>query len=69
MGGGIGMFESTRETMRYLLGLAGPSGFGSSCTGEDVTQHIYSSNCSSDLTAIITGNLSLPLSTYLSLIV
>ncbi|CAL9192063.1 unnamed protein product [Musa hybrid cultivar] len=42
-----------RETLRYLLGVAGPSGFGSSCTGEQVTQGIYCSN-PSNLTAIIT---------------
>ncbi|CAL9072957.1 unnamed protein product [Musa textilis] len=42
-----------RETLRYLLGVAGPSGFGSSCTGEQVTQDIYCSNPST-LTAIIT---------------
>ncbi|XP_074570330.1 short-chain dehydrogenase TIC 32 B, chloroplastic isoform X1 [Curcuma longa] len=46
-----------RETLRYLLGLAGPSGFGSSVTAEQVSQDIYSSNpC--DLTAIITGSSS-----------
>ncbi|CAL9064726.1 unnamed protein product [Musa banksii] len=42
-----------RETLRYLLGVAGPSGFGSSCTGEQVTQDTYCSN-PSNLTAIIT---------------
>ncbi|XP_065048894.1 short-chain dehydrogenase TIC 32 B, chloroplastic [Musa acuminata AAA Group] len=46
-----------RETLRYLLGVAGPSGFGSSCTGEQVTQDTYCSN-PSNLTAIITGATS-----------
>ncbi|RWW86028.1 hypothetical protein BHE74_00005250, partial [Ensete ventricosum] len=48
--------STMRETLRYLLGVAGPSGFGSSCTGEQVTQDIYCSN-PSNLTAIITENL------------
>lgn len=43
-----------KATLRYLAGIAGPSGFGSNSTAEQVTQ-----NCSrflpSDLTALITG--------------
>ena len=44
-------------TIKYLIGAAGPSGFGSKSTAEDVT-----AGCSLDsLTAIITGNSRLPL--------
>lgn len=43
-----------KATLRYLAGTAGPSGFGSKSTAEQVTQ-----NCShflpSNLTALITG--------------
>ena len=41
-----------KETLRYLAGLAGPSGYGSNSTSEQVTQ-----DCSPppQLTAIITG--------------
>lgn len=40
-----------KETLRYLAGIAGPSGYGSKSTAEQVT-----ANCSSShLTAIITG--------------
>lgn len=43
-----------KATLRYLAGIAGPSGFGSNSTAEHVTQ-----NCSqflpSNLTALITG--------------
>jgi len=43
-----------KETIRYLAGIAGPSGFGSNSTAEQVTRH-----CSlflpSNLTALITG--------------
>ncbi|KAK6924809.1 Short-chain dehydrogenase/reductase SDR [Dillenia turbinata] len=45
-----------KETLRYLAGLAGPSGYGSNSTAEQVTQ-----DCSlfpSKLTAIITGATS-----------
>ncbi|XP_042499075.1 short-chain dehydrogenase TIC 32 B, chloroplastic-like [Macadamia integrifolia] len=46
-----------KETLRYLAGFAGPSGFGSNSTAEQVTQ-----DCSclfpSQLTAIITGATS-----------
>ncbi|WOL18373.1 AP-1 complex subunit mu-2 [Canna indica] len=52
----LAMSHSMGETLRYLLGVAGPSGFGSSCTAEQVTQDIYCSN--SNLTAIITGATS-----------
>lgn len=42
-----------KETIRYLAGIAGPSGFGSNSTAEQVTQ-----DCSflpPNLTALITG--------------
>ncbi|CAK8566739.1 unnamed protein product [Lathyrus sativus] len=46
-----------KATLRYLAGIAGPSGFGSNSTAEQVTQ-----NCShffpSNLTALITGGTS-----------
>ncbi|XP_034673582.1 short-chain dehydrogenase TIC 32 B, chloroplastic isoform X2 [Vitis riparia] len=44
-----------KETLRYLAGLAGPSGYGSNSTAEQVTE-----DCSlpSQLTAIITGATS-----------
>lgn len=45
-----------KETLRYLAGVAGPSGYGSNSTAEQVTE--ASSSCSlfpSQLTAIVTG--------------
>ncbi|XP_040987438.1 short-chain dehydrogenase TIC 32 B, chloroplastic [Juglans microcarpa x Juglans regia] len=46
-----------KETLRYLAGIAGPSGYGSNSTAEQVTED--SSCCvSSRLTAIITGATS-----------
>ncbi|KAL1363878.1 hypothetical protein AAHE18_03G178600 [Arachis hypogaea] len=45
-----------KGTLRYLAGIAGPSGFGSNSTAEQVThQQHSSSSSSSNLTAIITG--------------
>ncbi|XP_058733573.1 short-chain dehydrogenase TIC 32 B, chloroplastic-like [Vicia villosa] len=44
-----------KETIRYLAGIAGPSGFGSNSTAEQVTQQYSSSN---NLTALITGATS-----------
>ncbi|KAL5544084.1 hypothetical protein UlMin_007868 [Ulmus minor] len=46
-----------KETLRYLAGLAGPSGYGSKSTAEQVTQSC-SSSLTSHLTAIITGGTS-----------
>ncbi|XP_073002918.1 short-chain dehydrogenase TIC 32, chloroplastic [Typha latifolia] len=46
-----------KETLRYLMGMAGPSGFGSTSTAEQVTQH-FSCSTPSNLTAIITGATS-----------
>ncbi|KAK1320314.1 hypothetical protein QJS10_CPA03g00350 [Acorus calamus] len=46
-----------KDTLRYLTGLSGPSGFGSNSTAEQVTQQIPSS-ITSNLTAIITGATS-----------
>ncbi|CAI8609881.1 unnamed protein product [Vicia faba] len=43
-----------KETIRYLAGIAGPSGFGSNSTAEQVTQQYSPSN----LTALITGATS-----------
>ncbi|KAK7411092.1 hypothetical protein VNO78_02481 [Psophocarpus tetragonolobus] len=43
-----------KATLRYLAGMAGPSGFGSNSTAEHVTQH-SSSFLPSSLTALITG--------------
>nr|XP_019703987.1 short-chain dehydrogenase TIC 32, chloroplastic isoform X2 [Elaeis guineensis] len=46
-----------KETLRYLIGVAGPSGFGSCSTGEQVTEDI-SCSIPPNLTAIITGGTS-----------
>lgn len=43
-----------KETLRYLAGIAGPSGYGSKSTAEQVSQDCCSS-VPSHLTAIITG--------------
>ncbi|CAL0306800.1 unnamed protein product [Lupinus luteus] len=43
-----------KATLRYLAGIAGPSGFGSNSTAEHVTQHCFSL-LPSNLTALITG--------------
>ncbi|EOA12547.1 hypothetical protein CARUB_v10026737mg [Capsella rubella] len=45
-----------KGTLRYLAGIAGPNGFGSRSTAEQVTQHSFLP-CS-HLTAIITGGTS-----------
>ncbi|KAG7605559.1 putative very-long-chain 3-oxoacyl-CoA reductase [Arabidopsis thaliana] len=45
-----------KGTLRYLAGIAGPNGFGSRSTAEQVTQHRFFP-CS-HLTAIITGGTS-----------
>ncbi|KAF7838296.1 short-chain dehydrogenase TIC 32, chloroplastic-like [Senna tora] len=45
-----------KATLRYLAGIAGPSGFGSNSTAEQVTDQHSSSN--SHLTALITGGTS-----------
>lgn len=44
-----------KETLRYLAGIAGPSGYGSKSTGEQVTEDCSCSSLPSHLTAIITG--------------
>ncbi|XP_028781777.1 short-chain dehydrogenase TIC 32, chloroplastic-like isoform X1 [Neltuma alba] len=46
-----------KATIRYLAGIAGPSGFGSNSTAEQVTEHC-SSTLPSRLTALITGATS-----------
>ncbi|WVZ09463.1 hypothetical protein V8G54_013993 [Vigna mungo] len=46
-----------KATLRYLAGIAGPSGFGSNSTAEQVTQD-FSSFLPSNLTALITGATS-----------
>ncbi|KAF8390469.1 hypothetical protein HHK36_024995 [Tetracentron sinense] len=46
-----------KETLRYLAGVAGPSGFGSNSTAEQVTEDC-SCLLSSHITAIITGATS-----------
>lgn len=43
-----------KETLRYLAGIAGPSGYGSNSTAEEVTEDC-SSFLPSQLTAIVTG--------------
>jgi len=43
-----------KATLRYLAGIAGPSGFGSNSTAEQVTED-FSSFLPSNLTALITG--------------
>ncbi|KAK7291614.1 hypothetical protein RIF29_06906 [Crotalaria pallida] len=45
---------SMKATLRYLAGIAGPSGFGSNSTAEQVTQHCFPF-LPSNLTALITG--------------
>ncbi|KAI8543737.1 hypothetical protein RHMOL_Rhmol08G0241500 [Rhododendron molle] len=52
-----------KETLRYLAGIAGPSGYGSNSTAEQVTQDSSSSSSlfslpNSQLTAIVTGATS-----------
>ncbi|KAI9087571.1 hypothetical protein K1719_030441 [Acacia pycnantha] len=47
-----------KATIRYLAGIAGPSGFGSNSTAEQVTRHFSSSMLPSHLTALITGATS-----------
>ncbi|KAF3437481.1 hypothetical protein FNV43_RR20234 [Rhamnella rubrinervis] len=47
-----------KETLRYLAGIAGPSGYGSKSTAEQVTEHCCDSSLPSHLTAIITGGTS-----------
>lgn len=44
-----------KETLRYLAGIAGPSGYGSKSTADQVTQDCSSFLHYSHLTAIITG--------------
>lgn len=57
-------YSIMKETLRYLTGIAGPSGYGSNSTAEQVTQDSSSSSspfCSlsnSQLTAIVTGATS-----------
>ncbi|ESW27454.1 hypothetical protein PHAVU_003G203300 [Phaseolus vulgaris] len=46
-----------KATLRYLAGIAGPSGFGSNSTAEQVTED-FSSLLPSNLTALITGATS-----------
>ncbi|KAL4198633.1 hypothetical protein AMTRI_Chr03g141070 [Amborella trichopoda] len=47
-----------KETLKYLIGVAGPTGFGSSSTAEQVTENSSSSLIQPQLTAIITGATS-----------
>ena len=50
-----------KATIRYLAGIAGPSGFGSNTTAEQVTLHSSSSSIPfSHLIALITGNYIIP---------
>ncbi|KAK7330521.1 hypothetical protein VNO77_24716 [Canavalia gladiata] len=49
--------QSMKATLRYLAGIAGPSGFGSNSTAEHVTEDC-SSLFLSNLTALITGATS-----------
>ncbi|MED6105966.1 hypothetical protein PIB30_000757 [Stylosanthes scabra] len=44
-----------KATIRYLAGIAGPSGFGSNSTAEQVTLQHNISSSSNNLTALITG--------------
>nr|ACU23771.1 unknown [Glycine max] len=44
-----------KATLRYLAGMAGPSGFGSNSTAEQVTEDCSSFLPSAALTALITG--------------
>ncbi|GMI71483.1 hypothetical protein like AT5G50130 [Hibiscus trionum] len=47
-----------KETLKYLAGIAGPSGYGSNSTAEQVTENCSSSVDPRRLTAIITGATS-----------
>lgn len=51
---GFEVCRPMEEALRYLAGIAGPSGYGSKSTADQVTQNC-SSSFSSQLTAIITG--------------
>ncbi|XP_016498830.1 short-chain dehydrogenase TIC 32 B, chloroplastic [Nicotiana tabacum] len=51
----IPSFALMKAALKYLVGIAGPSGFGSKSTADQVTQH---SSINSQLTAIITGATS-----------
>lgn len=44
-----------KATLKYLAGIAGPSGYGSKTTAEQATRD-FSNFSNSQLTAIITGN-------------
>ncbi|OAY83155.1 Short-chain dehydrogenase TIC 32, chloroplastic [Ananas comosus] len=50
--------QSIKEALRYLIGFAGPSGFGSSSTADQVTAQDSSHSIPPNLTAIITGATS-----------
>ncbi|XP_020106233.1 short-chain dehydrogenase TIC 32, chloroplastic [Ananas comosus] len=50
--------QSIKEALRYLMGFAGPSGFGSSSTADQVTAQDSSHSIPPNLTAIITGATS-----------
>ncbi|KAH1254971.1 Short-chain dehydrogenase TIC 32, chloroplastic [Glycine max] len=47
--------KAMKATLRYLAGMAGPSGFGSNSTAEQVTEDCSSFLPSAALTALITG--------------
>lgn len=48
-------FGVMKATLKYLAGIAGPSGYGSKTTAEQATKD-FSNSSNSQLTAIITGN-------------
>lgn len=55
----IQVYAMMKETFKYLAGIGGPSGYGSSTTAEQVVAEEFSSCSHPHLTAIITGTLSL----------
>ncbi|KAL8118375.1 short-chain dehydrogenase TIC 32 B, chloroplastic-like isoform X2 [Apium graveolens] len=55
---GFQVYEMVKETVKYLAGVAGPSGFGSNTIAEEVLEVEYSSCSHPCLTAIITGATS-----------
>ncbi|XP_073146591.1 short-chain dehydrogenase TIC 32 B, chloroplastic [Henckelia pumila] len=47
-----------KETLKYLAGIAGPTGYGSKTTADDIARDCSSASTDSQLTAIVTGATS-----------
>ncbi|KAG8378809.1 hypothetical protein BUALT_Bualt07G0023500 [Buddleja alternifolia] len=54
----VSLAPPMKATLKYLAGLAGPSGYGSKTTAEQIAQDCFSSMPTSHLTAIVTGATS-----------